>query len=220
MIRYRILLPVLGIGVLAGCAGPKAPKPSTGDSLSTDTAIRAALVSSPDSGHRADSSRDSSIAAQLKAKQDSSERALQAAYDQYIDRYTTPFVIDTSFKIAASRFKLHLEHVCTFDTGIIVPRSYIPAYKLDSFVTHDFVTRIKLQKNGKKILDRTVTKKDFWLQYQPELAKYGVLFCPNVQIYLGTITLNYNIAIPLTDVGAAAEATIDEKGGMRFKVGD
>jgi hypothetical protein len=203
---------IVTLVLIAGCRNPQPPKQNHPDTLSPDTAIARAPSPSRDTARLADSIR--------RAAADSVEQALAAMYDQYIEKYTTPCVFDTSFKVAAARFHLHVEHICTFDTGIVVPKTFVDKYKLDSFITHNFVTRIKLQKNGKKLLERTVSKKDFWLEYHPELAKYGVLSCPTVTIQAGMASLNYTICIPLTDVSTAAEVSIDEKGGVRFKVAD
>ena len=208
--RKHLLIAVFAL--IAGCRSPQAPKQKSTDTLSADTTVVSAPLASRDTARLADSIR--------RAAADSVEQALATIYDQYIEKYTAPCIVDTSYKVAAARYHLQVEHLCTFDTGIVVPNSYVARYKLDSFITHDFVTRIKLQKNGKKILERTVTKKDFWLEYQPEVAKYGVLFCPTIAIQGGTTTLHYSISIPLTDVGIPAGVDINDKGGMRFKVGD
>jgi hypothetical protein len=214
---------ILGMALFAGCSGPGAPKEKTADSVSRDTLVQSSPSPPPDTTHRRLVGRDSSITGDSMRKEqaNSSEPTLQEIYQQYIAKYTAPCVIDSSFKLGVGRYRLRIEHMCTFDCGIIVPGSYVHMYKLDSFITHDFVTHITLQKNGKKILQRTLTKKDFWLKDSPELFSYAALFCPNLELQKGLemIILNYSISIPLTDVGIAATASIDEKGGMHFKVG-
>jgi len=142
--------------------------------------------------HRRHAGQDSSIASDSMRQEEANSRApaLQEIYDQYIAKYTLRCVIDSSFNLGVGRYRLHVEHVCTFDSGIIVPGSYVHMYKLDSFITHDFVTRITLQKNGKKTLERT--------DDHPELQ------------YLD----------PVDGCRTAATASIDEKGGIHFKVGD
>jgi hypothetical protein len=220
-----LILPGLVMAALSfftGCSGPEAVKQKAIDSMARDTVTYQAPLHQPDTIHKADANRDTGIAGRSgpKAGADSSEPTLEEIFDEYIAGYTARCTIDSSFKLATARYNLHIDHVCTFDSGIVVPKSYVNRYKLDSFVTHDFITHITLRKNGKKILERTLTKKDFWLADRPELSKYAVLFCPHLDIYLGVITLNYSISIPLTDIGVAATAQIDEKGTMRFHVED
>ena len=200
---------IASLVIYAGCSNPETAKQKSSDSIGRDTIGHPAPLPRPDTIdtiHPSADVRDTGIPENI--------------YDQYIAGYTSHCIIDSSFKLATARFKLHVEHLCTFDSGIVVPKSYVQSYKLDSFVTHDFVTRVTLLRNGKKILDRTLTKRDFWLRDRSELAQYAVLSCPALEIQLGTVTLNYSISIPLTDVSVAATADIDEKGSMRFHVGD
>lgn len=194
------------LAFLAGCSGPEPVKRKAVDSTVKDSAVHPASLHQPDTVHRAEA--------------DSLASTLKENYDQYIAGYTTHCTIDSSFEVADARYKLHVDHICTFDSAIIVPKSYVNSYKLDSFITHDFVTHITLHRNAKKILERTITKKDFWLKYRPELSQYGVIFCPHLEIYLGEMILNYSISIPLTDVGVSATANIDGKGAVTFHVGD
>jgi hypothetical protein len=103
------------------------------------------------------------------------------------------------------------------DSGITVPRTYVSTYKIDSFVTHNFVSRVRLAKNGHIIFERTIQKKDFEKILYPELRIYGTLFCPTFHLNNGNILLHYSISIPLTDVGLGAYAAIAENGHIDFK---
>ena len=87
------------------------------------------------------------------------------------------------------------------DSAIKVPKNYVDIYKLDSFVTHNFVTILRLEKNNKTIIQRRVYKRDFEKFLFQQLKKYGALLCPSLDLSNGTIDLDYSISIPLTDIG-------------------
>ena len=143
---------------------------------------------------------------------------LQSIYADYIASYTRRRVIDSSFELGGAHFRLHAEHMCLMDSGLVIPKKYVAMYKLDSFVTHNFETRVRLVKDGKVIFQRTVVKKDFDTVLDTSVRRYGALFCPGMRLRNGAIELDYSISIPLTDVGTAAYAVIDADGGIRFRV--
>ena len=155
------------------------------------------------------------------ARQDGSEEEgddLQSIYDGYTASYTKRCVIDSSFDLGGAHYRLHAEHVCLMDSGLVVPKKYVSMYKLDSFVTHNFETRVRLEKDGKTILEQTVVKRDFDTVLDASVRRYGALFCPYLHLHNGAIQLEYSISIPLTDVGTAAYVVMDADGRVRFRV--
>jgi hypothetical protein len=103
------------------------------------------------------------------------------------------------------------------DSAITVPKQYVNIYKLDSFVTHNFVTEVKLDKNSKTIFQATVYKKNFEKFLYPQLKEYGILFCPEINLSRDTIELDYSISIPLTDIGVGVEMIINRDGSVVYK---
>jgi hypothetical protein len=142
---------------------------------------------------------------------------LTSNFNEYVAQYKNPCLIDSVFTIGADTFKLHLKHYCLMDSAIKVPKKYVDMYKLDSFVTHNFVTTVRLDKNNKTILQRTVYKKDFEKFLYPQLKEYGALFCPSMHLLNDTIELDYSISIPLTDVGIGVTMVINRDGTIAYK---
>jgi hypothetical protein len=92
-------------------------------------------------------------------------------------------------------------------------------YKLDSYVTHNFATDIKLDKNNSTILQKTIYKRDFNKFLRLQLRDYGALLCPEMSLSNDTIQLGYSISIPLTDVGIGLTMGIDHNGHI-FEKGE
>ena len=144
------------------------------------------------------------------------EENLDTVLHRTVAGFRQPYVVDTLFEMDGNTFQLHLKHYCLMDSALRLPKTYTDIYKLDSFVAHNFATQVKLDRDGKTILARTVYKKDFEKFLFPELREYATLFAPSVKIVHDTILLGYSISIPLTDVGIGATMVIDNKGGVHF----
>jgi hypothetical protein len=147
----------------------------------------------------------------------SANQELASIYDEYIGRYKRPCIIDSVFAFGTDTFKMHFKHYCLMDSAITVPKQYVNIYKLDSFVTHNFVTEVKLDKNSKTIFQATVYKKNFEKFLYPQLKEYGILFCPEINLSRDTIELDYSISIPLTDIGVGVEMIINRDGSVVYK---
>lgn len=147
----------------------------------------------------------------------SANQELTDTYNGYIERYKKPCIIDSIFAFGADTFEIHLKHYCLMDSAIKVPEKYVHMYKLDSFVTHNFVTEARLDKNNKTIFQTTVYKKDFEKFLYPQLKEYGTLFCPEMKISGDTVELDYSISIPLTDVGVGVAMLINRDGSVVYK---
>ena len=142
---------------------------------------------------------------------------LAGIYNDYVGRYKKPCIVDSVFSSGADTFKLHLRHYCLKDSAIKVPKKYVQIYKLDSFVTHNFATEIKLDRNNNTVFQGTVYKKDFDKYLYPQLKEYGALFCPEVNLSKDTIELDYSISIPLTDVGAGVTMILNRDGSVVYR---
>jgi hypothetical protein len=130
-----------------------------------------------------------------------------------------PCTIDSVFHFGGDTFRLNVKHYCLWDSAIKVPKKYVYMYKLDSFVTHNFATDIKLDKNNSTILQKTIYKRDFNKFLRPQLRDYGALLCPEMSLSNDTIQSGYSISIPLTDVGIGLTMGIDHNGHI-FEKGE
>lgn len=170
----------------------------------------------PKSDKPNDTAAKKSSAAAAAVDYGSEEPSLDEIYQECIDRYTHPKVIDTVFKMGDDSFRLRLNHYCLMDSGIQVPKSYTKLFHLDSFVTHNFVTDITLNRGDQEILRRTIVKNDFNQLLFPALKSYAILFPPDLRLSRDSIILSYSISIPLTDVGVGLSAVIDGQGRILF----
>ena len=187
--------------------------PSEKDSIPTATVAN--VYSGSDKTN--DTAAKTSSAAVAAADNGSEEPSLDEIYQECIDRYTHPKVIDTVFKMGDDIFRLRLNHYCLMDSGIHVPNSYTKLFHLDSFVTHNFATDITLYRGDQEILRRTIVKKDFNQLLFPQLKLYAILFPPDLRLSRDSIKLGYSISIPLTDVGVGLNAVIDAQGRILFE---
>lgn len=141
---------------------------------------------------------------------------LNDLYNDYISYYTRPCMLDSSFVLGTDIFHLQYKHICLMDSAITLPRKYVSLYKLDSFVTHNFITQVRLEKNDKIILQKTVYKKDFNSLIDSSLKEFATLRYPFLRVGDSSITLDYSISIPLTDVGMGVRMVIDGKGKVLY----
>jgi hypothetical protein len=126
---------------------------------------------------------------------------LDSALEDYLKGYKTPYTKDTSFLVGNDTLRIKIKHYCLLDSAISLPERYLTIYNLDSFITHNFESKIQLIKNEMLILNTIVKKESFAQFLNPELAKYGVLLYPGVRKEDDRIFIDYSISIPLTDVG-------------------
>lgn len=144
---------------------------------------------------------------------------LQEVLDDMKDEYERPLVVDTVFHMRGKELHLYVKHYCLMDSAIRIPKRYIFWDSLDSYVTHNLVTQVKLEEGDKALLERTIRKEDFRQLLYPDysnLDSFAVLLRPNVDLKGDKIRLGYSISIPLTDLGVGCDALIDEKGVISF----
>lgn len=133
------------------------------------------------------------------------------------DEEVSPDAIDSSFILNGENCKLHFKHYCLMDSIIKVPKKYLEPYGMDLFVTHNFASAVKVEKNSMVVVDTILYKKSFQKYLDDNLKSCGVLLYPTVNTSDGTIEINYSISIPLTDIGVAVGMNIDKKGKLTFK---
>jgi hypothetical protein len=212
-VKLRLLLPLLTIVYTHSACNSNANNKNVHDSaLVVDSPIRDIYKKSD-----GDSSASKKAINHVKVSGQNNAETLSDIFNDYVARYKTICSIDSAFKIGTDTFVLHLQHYCLMDSAVDVPKKYVYMYKLDSFVTHSFITSLSIKKNNKIIVQRKISKRDFEKALYSELKDYGVLFCPSVTVLNGTINLAYSISIPLTDVGVSATAEIDRNGILIFK---
>lgn len=137
-------------------------------------------------------------------------------YNDYVSEYEKRHTIDTGFAVGADSFRLQLTHYCLHDSAIKVPREYVYMYGLDSFVTHNFATTVRLDRNNRTILQRIVHKEDFDALLDKGLKKYSALLYPEMGVVKDSVYLYYSISVPLTDVGIGVHMVVDRAGGITY----
>jgi len=196
--------------LLASCHGK--PEHSAASRAGKDTARQDSLQP-VDPNSPARDSRDHPIDTSGDEQEGES---LDSIYSQYVALYKHPYVIDSSFVIGGDRFHFYLKHFCLMDSAIRLPKRYTDIYKMDSFVTHNFTTELKMEMNNSVLYEKTVHKVDFNSFLFPEEKKYGVLLSPDFRRSDDTIRLRYSISIPLTDVGVGVTMMISKNGAVSY----
>lgn len=151
------------------------------------------------------------------SSEEGGEDELRGFYAEEIASYTKKCMIDSAFRLGMDHYRLYLKDSCLMDSAIVLPKEYVNTYKLDSFVTHTFISKVRLERNGKTILDRVITKEDFTPLLDASLRQYATVRCPNITLKRDSVLIGYSISIPLTDVGQLKYAVIDGSGNLTFR---
>jgi hypothetical protein len=174
------------------------------------------LACNNDSHEISGTAGDSSRAANKNADTSSEDQELDDIVKEYIKQYQNPLTVDSVLVIGNDSFRINFRHYCLMDSAINVPGKYTEVYGLPNFITHNFVSSVKVEKNGTGILDTMIYKKDFNRFIDDNLKQYGVLLYPVLKLGNGIIQINYSISIPLTDVGTGVSARISKEGILSF----
>lgn len=125
------------------------------------------------------------------------------------------FTKDTIFIKGNDTFTVAFKHSCSGDS-FLLPAKYIETYKMDRFMAYSLQSDIIVEKNGVGIVDRRIQKKDFSAVSDPVLNQYAVLQYPDLKITGDSVSINYSLSVPLTDVGIGVRATILKDGSIHF----
>lgn len=166
------------------------------------TQIVSCNSSSPKVDTKADSTKPISQVVEEFHEDDDNE--LEEIYNSFLKSYTDSIHIDSTYVKGDSLFEISFRYYCLFDSAVTVPNHYTKIYNLDSFVTHNFVSSLKIKVGEVNMVDTFITKKTFEDKLPDYLRNYGVLFAPIFHLEdSGFIKLNYGVSVPLTDVGDA-----------------
>ena|GEM_PF-1409981 len=125
----------------------------------------------------------------------------QAVARKYIERqYDKVQILDTSFVIDGLDYDFICRHFCNKEERLTVPAKYNFDTKQD-FKTYNFVTDLMLVSKKDTILRKRVEKIDFKIDSDTVLMNYATLLFPNISLKGDTISVNYSISIPGTDIG-------------------
>lgn len=160
------------------------------------------------------SDQDSIIKSDKKTNK--GDKELNEIVRAYTQMYNTPFVSDSSYLLGNDTFSVSLRHASLMDNAVVVPGKYVDIYGMDSFVTHNFSSSIKVKKNGAVLMERNISKSEFNNFLNPNLKAYGVLLYPSVQSFADSIEINYSVSIPLTDVGVRVGISVRKNGTIIF----
>lgn len=175
-------------------------------------------ASSSATGNGADSTKKDTTTT-VKAANDRDEYNEEEEIKNMIREMThiceNPITTDTVFVIGTDTLSIAFNHSCSGDSFLLHPR-YIETYKMDRFMAHSLRSDIIVEKNGVRILDRRIEKKDFESVSDQVLNQYAVLLYPDLKISGDSILIDYSLSVPLTDVGIRVRARIGKDGGILF----
>jgi len=131
---------------------------------------------------------------------------------KYIETlYDKVKILDTTFIINGLTYDIKCRHFCKKDNGLTIPKKYNPDIKKD-FKTHNFATKLTITIGKNIILNKTIEKSDFKNHLDTTLNRYATLLFPYISLTNDTISVNYSISIPGTDVGRAFSFRIGKDG--------
>lgn len=152
-----------------------------------------------------------------KPSSDEGAEELGNILSDYVQQYNNPYVSDSYYVFGEDTIKVSVRHFCLMDSAITISQKYVGIYKLDSLVTHNFVTLLRVEKNGREVVNRKVQKRDFEEYLDPYLKSYATLLYPDITKLEGSIAINYSISIPLTDIGIGVRVVIKPDGNILFE---
>jgi hypothetical protein len=141
--------------------------------------------------------------------------ALRASYNK-IEK------IDKQVIDGKDTLQLHETYYCLHDSSLKVPGRYMGPWGRDTtkdFIANTFAIKVIVIKNNDTILNKAFKKREFNKVVWNRLKQYAIIFNPDYIGYntsKGEFALGYSITIPLTDVGAPAEITVDKKGNYKI----
>jgi len=118
-----------------------------------------------------------------------------------VDGYKEKVVIDTNFERNLNTFRLRIVNDFDSSRKLVIPKKYVEAWGLDSLLTYDKYTHIKLTKGSTTILDTVFHKEDFNAELFEALTLYGTLLFPEVRFEEDSLEIGHSISVPMTDVG-------------------
>nr|WP_295865752.1 hypothetical protein [uncultured Chitinophaga sp.] len=127
--------------------------------------------------------------------------ALNDIVDNYKSRYTDTLRVDTVFETAAGRETIMLRHYCLHDSALAIDDRYTAIFGIRNFVTHNFVSSLKIKVDERLVLDTVITREMFLDSLFDALQRYGGLTSPVVRLQGNIVVVVHSLSIPLTDVG-------------------
>jgi hypothetical protein len=136
---------------------------------------------------------------------------------QYLEMYNDTTKLDTLFKVKGDDYNLRINLYCLKDSAITIPPEYLKPYHLTRFVTHNFAATTTMTKNDSTIISKLITSAEIINEkMDSELAAYGNLGLNGVEKSNDHITIYFNFAIPLTDIGESRALSLYFDGKLKF----
>ncbi len=147
----------------------------------------------------------------------------------YTKTYKDTVNKDTSFFInGTDKVEIKVRYYCTYDKKIVLTGQYLEIYDAkghlvkapDKFVTHNFVSDVKVKLNSKPIFNGIVKKENFANQgLEDDLKQFGVLAFQAISKYSRGFTIYFRIGIPTNEYrGEVATLDFDSAGRSSFKL--
>jgi hypothetical protein len=147
-----------------------------------------------------------------EGEDDNPEPSLASILKDQLKSYKDTIKVDTIFLLSLhDTMSVQLRHYCTYDHKINLPPRYLKLFNLKKFQAHDFVSGL-VKINSKVVFDGIIKKAEFQSLLNDELIKYAVLLAPNVTLSGNSLSLQYSISVPLSDVGQGFTMKIDTLG--------
>jgi len=132
------------------------------------------------------------------------------AYDVLIKSYKEKIHIDSLYVIDNDTFNVILTYSCLLNSKVIVPKSYFAPNLNDDLTTHNFIVDLKIIKNNKIFIEKSIEKKYFFNTLNNEdIKKYGILINPYIRREDKMIFIDISVSIPLTDIGVSQIDTLN-----------
>ncbi|MGZ3761560.1 MAG: hypothetical protein ACXVAY_18665 [Mucilaginibacter sp.] len=139
--------------------------------------------------------------------------SISSILNDVLKSYRDTIKVDTTFLINGNqKMTVKLRHYCTYDNKISLPARNLKIYNLSKFHTHDFISALEVTINAKVVFKGLIKKDDFEKLLDDELRKYAVLLDPTVELSNNSLSIQYSISVPLSDVGKGFTLNIDTLG--------
>ena len=160
-------------------------------------------------GDNAEEAKQELVEDPLSQQQEQARRKVIESYEKVIE-------MDSTINPGNDTVKIEFKYYCTFDSLLLIPGEYYSDGQ--PFLTHNFVSDIKIFKNGDIIYDDIVNKEHFENILTDELLKHAGLRYPYFKGFddnTNEISFHYSVSIPATDIGTGLNLFIDLEGNSR-----
>lgn len=145
-----------------------------------------------------------------ESDQGSDTLSFKEVMQEYESMYDSDLIIDKVYENGETDLNVILWHHCLFDS-MLIPADYHWGENPESYIAHGFMSELTIIAAEQDTTWVTIDKTWFESELSPELREFGALLYPSIKGFdpeFKSLTVEYSISVPGTDIGQAFSSTI------------